>query len=243
MQANIAKKDLRKYANPDRVAELKRFFKTGPGEYAEGDKFLGIFVPDIRKVARQYEQMPLTQLKLLLVSPIHEERLLSLFILNAQFKSASTQEQKTLFNFYVKNIANINNWDLVDASAHYIIGAYLADKDKALLMKLAKSKNMWKRRIAMVATFYEIKLKQFDTALHIAEILVNDKHDLIHKVVGWMLREIGKRDLKAEERFLKRHAKHMPRTMLRYAIEKFPEEKRQHYLSLRNAEYKNICFS
>lgn len=220
---------LNELQNPSKSAGLQRFFKTGPGQYAEGDIFLGINVPTLRKLAKTYADLPLKDIESLLNSAHHEKRLLALLIMVAQHKKSS---RKLLHDCYLKNIARINNWDLVDSSAEYLVGAYVSDKPKVLLLKLAQSEDLWERRIAMIATFHDIKQKKFDTPIHIAEILRNDSHDLIHKAVGWMLREIGKRDLQIEEDFLKKYANTMPRTMLRYAIEKFPEDKRQYYLKL-----------
>lgn len=230
MSAAELKNTLRKLADPKQAKILSRFFKTGKGEYGEGDKFLGIKVPVSRKIAKQFKVVSLEDIRELLYSPIHEERLISLFILTEQFRKADENKKKIIYGFYLKNLKQINNWDLVDLSAEKIIGAYLLDKDKQVLFKLAKSKNLWERRIAIMSTFHFIKNGEFDTTLKVSEFLLNDDHDLIHKAVGWMLREIGKRNLAKEEKFLKQHYKSMPRTMLRYAIEKFPEKRRQAYL-------------
>ncbi|PIW99586.1 MAG: DNA alkylation repair protein [Ignavibacteria bacterium CG_4_8_14_3_um_filter_37_9] len=217
-------------ANKQRAEILQRFFKTGPGEYGEGDVFYGIKVPVQRTVAHQFQHLPLNDLQILLKSKVHEERLIALLILVLKFKYADEVVREKLFKFYLKNSERINNWDLVDLSADKIVGAFLIDKDKSLLFKLAKSSNLWERRIAMLSTYCFIKNGVFEVTLQIAELLLRDQQDLIHKAVGWMLREIGKRDLEPEEEFLKLHYKQMPRTMLRYAIEKFPEAKRQAYL-------------
>lgn len=217
-------------ANKRQAEILQRFFKTGPGEYGEDDIFHGIKVPVQRTIAKQFQHLPLNDLQILLKSKVHEERLIALLILVLKFKYANETVREKLFKFYLNNSERINNWDLVDLSADKIVGAFLIDKDKLLLFKLAKSSNLWERRIAMISTFYFIKNGIFDFTFQIAELLLNDEHDLIHKAVGWMLREIGKRDLEPEEEFLKLHYKQMPRTMLRYAIEKFPESKRQAYL-------------
>ncbi|OIO23382.1 MAG: DNA alkylation repair protein [Ignavibacteria bacterium CG1_02_37_35] len=217
-------------ANKQRAEILQRFFKTGPGEYGEGDVFYGIKVPVQRTVAHQFQHLPLNDLQILLKSKVHEERLIALLILVLKFKYADEIVREKLFKFYLKNSERINNWDLVDLSADKIVGAFLIDKDKSLLFKLAKSSNLWERRIAMLSTYCFIKNGVFEVTLQIAELLLRDQQDLIHKAVGWMLREIGKRDLEPEEEFLKLHYKQMPRTMLRYAIEKFPEAKRQAYL-------------
>ena len=236
MKAKDAQISLKKLANPKRVAQLQRFFKTGPGEYAEGDILIGVYVPDIRKVANKYKTLPITETKKLLKSKIHEDRLLALLILVNQFKNGNLKDQETLYTFYLNNTQYINNWDLVDASAHLIVGPFLEGKSTKILEELAKSENLWERRIAMMATFNEIKKSKFKTALKIAKILLNDSHDLIHKSVGWMLREIGKRDLETEEKFLEKHSTKMPRTMLRYAIERFPKEKYRYFLEKKQSK-------
>ncbi len=224
-------KDLRKLANPEKAKFLAGYFKTGKGEYGEGDLFLGLKVPQTRIVAKKYWQLPLTELEPLIISKIHEERQVLLMILVLKNKKASESEKKQIYDFYLKNTKYINNWDLIDGSAEYIVGSYLADKNKNILYELAKSESIWERRIAMLSTFGYIKNNKFVEALKIAELLLKDQHDLIHKAVGWMLREIGKKDQKIEEEFLKKRYKVMPRTMLRYAIEKFDEKKRRFYLS------------
>jgi 3-methyladenine DNA glycosylase AlkD len=230
MKLTDIKKEINKNANPQKAELLQRFFKTGPGEYGEGDIFLGIMVPVQRSIAKKFKDLPIKDLKELLYSDKHEERLIALLILVEQFKKGDEQKKEDIFTFYHLHRKRINNWDLVDLTAHIISGSYLMNKDKSLLYKLAESKNIWDRRIAVISTFYFIKYNVFDDALCIAEKLLNDKHDLIHKAVGWMLREIGKRDMYAEEGFLEKNYKKMPRTMLRYAIEKFPEKKRLAYL-------------
>ncbi len=227
---NRLKSDLKKLANPEKAKILQRFFKTGKGEYGEGDVFLGITVPGQRKIAKQYSDLPLKETGELLSSRIHEHRLTALLILVIKYKKADENVRKKLATFYIKNFRHINNWDLVDLSAEKILGDYLLDRDKSLLYKLTKSKNIWKRRISIMTTFQFIRNNRFDDTLKISELLLQDEHDLIHKAVGWMLREIGKRDQAVEEKFLKQHYRKMPRTMLRYAIEKFDEEKRQFYL-------------
>ena len=210
------KKDLQKIANPAKGKILMRYFKTGKGEYGEGDKFLGLVVPDQRKIAKKYKDLPLKETEKLLQSGVHEHRLTALFILIHQFSKGAEKEG---YNLYYKNRKFVNNWDLVDSSAPYIMGEYLMDKKRDVLYRLAQSKSLWDRRIAMLSTFTFIKNNEFDDSLAIAEILVNDEHDLIHKAVGWMLREIGKRDPKPEIKFLKKHHKTMPRVMYRYAVE------------------------
>jgi 3-methyladenine DNA glycosylase AlkD len=221
---------LRNQANPEQAKNLSRFFKTDKGEYGESDEFLGIKVPVSRKIAKQFTKLSLEEIQGLLNSSIHEERLIALFILTEQFRKADAARKKIIYGFYLKNTKRVNNWDLVDLSAEKIIGAYLLFKDKKVLFKLACSKNLWERRIAIMSTFYFIKNGFFETTLKISEILLKDDHDLIHKAVGWMLREIGNRNLKVEEDYLTKHYKNMPRTMLRYAVENFPEKKRQAYL-------------
>jgi len=217
-------------ANKSHAVILQRFFKTGPGEYGEGDVFHGIKVPVLRTISKQFQHLSLQDIQAMLKSIYHEERLVALFILVLKFKKADVTERERIFNFYMKNSKRINNWDLVDLSADKIVGAYLFDKDIALLTELSGSDNLWERRISIIATFYFIRAGVFEPTLRIASKLLRDKHDLIHKAVGWMLREIGKRDLETEEEFLLLHYKTMPRTMLRYAIERFPEAKRQAYL-------------
>ncbi|MBW1897026.1 MAG: DNA alkylation repair protein [Deltaproteobacteria bacterium] len=224
------RKNLRKIGDKERAETSQRFFKTGPGEYAEGDLFLGIRVPELRKLAKVYEHITLTETTELLQSAIHEERLLALFIIIRRYAKGTEVEQKKIYGFYLKNIRFVNNWDLVDTSAEHIVGAFLKDKPRELLYKLAKSKRLWERRIAIISTFHYIKRDEFSETLKISGMLLADEEDLIHKAVGWMLREVGKRDLETEETFLRKHYRIMPRTMLRYAIEKFPESKRQRYL-------------
>lgn len=228
---NLAELHLTVKKNSDRFLSkfLQRFFKTGKGEYAEGDVFAGIKVPVSRKIAKQFKELSLKELSLLIKSKIHEERLIALFILVDKMKRAEGKEKGKIFNFYIKNLRYVNNWDLVDLSADKIIGDYLYDKERKLLFELSKG-NLWERRIAVMSTFNFIKKNDYNTTLKIVGLLLNDKEDLIHKAAGWMLREIGNRDIKREEEFLKMHYKNMPRTMLRYAIEKFPEKKRKSYL-------------
>jgi 3-methyladenine DNA glycosylase AlkD len=227
---NQVKKDLKNLANPEKAKILQRFFKTGKDEYGEGDVFLGITVPEQRRIAKKYSELPLKEIQKLLSGKIHEHRLTALLILVIKYKKADDTDQKKISSFYINNFRHINNWDLVDLSAEKILGDYLLEKDKSLLYRLAKSKNLWERRIAIMATFHFIKNNRFNDTLKISKLLLNDEHDLIHKAVGWMLRETGKRDREVEEKFLQKHYRKMPRTMLRYAIEKFNENKRQFYL-------------
>jgi 3-methyladenine DNA glycosylase AlkD len=223
--------ELRKLGNAEIARHSLRFFKTGPGQYGAGDRFLGIRVPDLRVITKKYQTISLDDAAELLKSEFHEERLTALFILVRRYqKPVEANEREAIYRLYLDSTRWINNWDLVDCSAEHIVGAHLRERDKRPLYKLAGSASLWERRIAMMATFHFIKHRQFDDALRIAAILLTDPEDLIHKAVGWMLREIGKRDLQTEERFLRRHCRAMPRTMLRYAIEKFPEEKRQRYM-------------
>jgi 3-methyladenine DNA glycosylase AlkD len=222
------KNELKSKASPKKARLLMRFFKTGPGEYGEGDIFCGVMVPQTRATAQKYADLGLASVVKLLRSKIHEERLSALLILVKKFEAG--EKMSEIYNLYLKNAAHINNWDLVDLSVHKIVGAYLVDKPKTVLYKLARSKNLWERRMAIIATARFIGQNEFSETLKIAEMLLKDEQDLIHKAVGWMLREIGKRDLKAEENFLEKYYKKMPRTMLRYAIEKFPPIKRKHYL-------------
>lgn len=217
-------------AKKERGEFFQRFFKTREGEYAEGDQFLGLRVPQVRALAKEYREISLEEVLKLLRSPIHEIRQLALFILVWQFKKGDESKRKKIYDLYFKNKKYVNNWDLVDGSAEHIIGAYLFDRDRSILKTLARSGSLWDRRIAILSCFHFIKKKDFSTALEIASILLKDKEDLIHKAVGWMLREIGERDIRTETSFLKKYYGKMPRTMLRYAIEKFEPGLRQQYL-------------
>lgn len=225
------RKSLREVANPEIAAHSQRFFKTGPGEYGENDQFIGIRVPVLRKFAKQFKELSLPNTEKLLQSKIHEERLLALIILVNHFAKANDEpSRKRVYDCYDRNLRFVNNWDLVDSSAHLIAGPYLQEKSRKQLYRWAKSNVLWERRIAIMATLAYIKEHDFEDTLKLAEILLEDKEDLIQKSVGWMLREIGNRDLAVEEAFLKKHYLAMPRTMLRYAIEKFPEPLRKKYL-------------
>ena len=219
---------LKALGNKTAAKHAMRFFKTGPGQYGEGDLFLGIRVPVLHQVAKEHCGIALDDAIELLQSPLHEVRLLALFIMVLQYKRGGNAT--AIYRAYLAHTHRINNWDLVDGSAADIVGAHLFDRNHQPLYKLAKSKNLWERRIAIVATFYFIRRNQFDDTLAIADLLLNDKEDLMHKAAGWMLREVGKRDLKVEEEFLLPRYKQMPRTMLRYAIERFPEPRRLAYL-------------
>jgi len=224
------KESLQKLADKNTAEVLQRFFKTGAGEYGEGDVFIGIKVPPLRKLAAEFQDTPLKSVRRLLKSDIHEERTLALMILVRQFARADENVRERIYDFYVAHTSFINNWDLVDGSAPYIVGPFLWKRDRSPLYVLAKSTSLWERRIAILSTFYFIRQNDFVDALKISEVLVADEHDLIHKAVGWMLREIGKRDRAVEESFLKPRCRTMPRTMLRYAIERFPEPHRRRYL-------------
>lgn len=224
------RKDLKKLSNKKKALVMQRFFKTGEGEYGFGDVFLGLTVPQSRSLAIKYKDLSFEQITQLLRSEIHEERLISLLILVHQFQHEEML-QRRVYEFYVKNTKLINNWDLVDLSSDKIVGEYLIDKPRIILYKLVKSNNLWERRIAMIATYAFIKKGEFEDTLKIAEELIADKNDLIQKAVGWMLREVGNRDISTEEKFLKIHYKNMGRVALRYAIEKFPEKIRKNYLA------------
>lgn len=236
MKAANVRKELKSMADPDKAVILQRFFKTGLGQYGEGDIFIGVTVPQSRKIAKKFSQLQLVEVKTLLYSRIHEERLVALLILVWRYSSAldNREEKEEIVKFYLDNIKQVNNWDLVDLSAPNILGVHLMvdnrdDRRRKLLYKLAKSENVWERRIAIVATYHFIRNGDFSDTLQIAEMLLQDRHDLIHKAAGWMLREVGKRDSAAEEAFLEKHCNVMPRTMLRYAIERLPESKRRRY--------------
>ncbi|MFA6587650.1 MAG: DNA alkylation repair protein [Patescibacteria group bacterium] len=222
--------DYKKLDNPKQANILRGFFKTGKGEYGEGDVFLGIKVPVQRSAVKKYYDLPINDVIRILTNKIHEYRLSALFILVHKFQKGDDALKNQIFNLYLKNTKFINNWDLVDLSAPNIVGNYLLDKPRTILYELAKSKNLWERRISVLSTFTFIRQNDFKDTLRISGILLNDKHDLIHKAVGWMLREIGKRNKKIEENFLKKYYRQMPRTMLRYAIERFPKAKQQKYL-------------
>ncbi|HAZ12860.1 MAG: DNA alkylation repair protein [Bdellovibrionales bacterium GWA2_49_15] len=233
------KAEFRQEKNAQHASAISRFFKTGKGQYGEGDQFLGIKVPVIRKYAKKYKATQISVLSQLVTSQFHEERLLALIILVMQYqqavKEADTATRNAIYKTYLKAHPSINNWDLVDVTTEHIMGAQLFGTDCKVLYTWAKSKILWKRRMAIMATFHFIRRGDFYHTLKIAEILLHDEHDLIHKAVGWLLREIGKREQKVEESFLKKHAHVMPRTMLRYAIEKFPEKKRRAYLQRRSS--------
>lgn len=227
-------KEIEKSANKEKAELYQRFFKTGKGEYGEGDIFLGLTMPQQREIAKKYYDLSLPKIQELLKSKIHEYRMTGLIILVEKYKKAKSDEDKAnIFNFYLKNTKKINNWDLVDVTCPRIVGDFLFRNDKKhrkILYNLAHSDNLWEKRIGIISTRAFINKGEFEDALAISEILLNDKHDLIHKAVGWMLREVGKKDKTVLEKFLKFHYKNMPRTALRYAIEKFPEDERKKYL-------------
>jgi 3-methyladenine DNA glycosylase AlkD len=230
-EAEAIRTELRSLADPEKAIVLKRFFKTGPGEYGEGDLFHGIVVPKIRSVVKAHRSAPLGDVLNMLQSAYHEERLTALLILVEQYRRGDSSAKMEIYDLYLASTSHINNWDLVDLTAQHIVGDYLAGKDTSVLARLARSKSLWERRIAMLSTFHFIRSGESREALRIAELLLNDSHDLIHKAVGWMLREVGKRcSEQIERRFLDKHAAHMPRTMLRYAIEHFEENVRRQYL-------------
>ena len=230
MRVKTIHNDLMLLANKEIAKHSQRFFKTGKGEYGESDIFLGIRVPVLRKLVNKYRGISLEEVSKLLHSKFHEERLLAVLMLVQLFKTGGDEEQKQICCLYLENTKFINNWDLVDISAGNIVGAYLYEKDREPLFRLVKSQNLWERRISIISTFHFIRNYDFDDTLKIAEILLNDKEDLIHKAVGWMLREVGKRELEIEEEFLQEHYQEMPRTMLRYAIERITEARRKMYL-------------
>jgi len=227
-------KEIEEHKNEKKAELLQRFFKTGKGEYGEGDIFYGIMVPIQREIVKQFSDLSFNDLQTLLNTKIHEKRLIALLILVKQFEKANKikdeKKQKEIFEFYLKNVRNINNWDLVDLSAPRICGIYLLDKDKSILYKLASSNNLWEKRISILSTFWFIKENKFEDAIKLAELFLKEKHDLMHKAVGWMLREIGKKDKQVLINFLNKHYKNMPRTMLRYSLERLSEKEKKFYM-------------
>ena len=232
---SAVRRRLHEAGDPDDAVFLQRFFKTGPGQYGEGDRFLGIRVPMTRTLAREFVTLPLNDIEKLLHDKWHEARLLALVLLVNRYARADAAEQLQVYRIYVANTDRINNWDLVDLSAPGIVGAHLETRPRKPLDTLAKSKSLWERRIAIVATYHFIRRDEFDDTLRISTTLLGDSHDLIHKAVGWMLREVGKRDERVLERFLEKHALEMPRTALRYAIERMSPAKRKHFMRRRTA--------
>jgi 3-methyladenine DNA glycosylase AlkD len=233
--AGAVKSALHEFADPDRAALCWRYFRAGPGEYAEDDKFIGLTVPQQRKIARGFRNLPLKEVQRLLDDPVHECRFTALVILVDQYEQAKTETvRKTIYEFYMQQLDHVNNWDLVDTSAPKIVGAYLWQKSHQPLFKLARAKHLWKNRIAIISTMYFIRQGDFETTLALAEALMEHPHDLIHKAVGWMLREVGNKDSAVLMCFLQKHARVMPRTMLRYAIEKLPASQRELFLKLKS---------
>lgn len=230
MQLNKIQTKLRKSADKEKAKILQRFFKTGKGEYGEGDKFLGVQMPILRNLVKEFPDVTIDESIELLKSIYHEERMLALLFMVHRFTKGDEKTKKKIYQLYLKNTSQINNWDFIDVTSPHIVGAWLRDKDRKVLYKLAKSTSLWERRIAIISTFHFIRKKDFEDTLAISTILLRDKEDLIHKAVGWMLREIGNRSLETEETFLIKHYKQMPRTMLRYAIEKFSEVRRREFL-------------
>jgi len=231
MSLKSLRAEFRKLAQPGDVPNLNRFFKTGAGEYGEGDKFLGIRVPETRKAVKKFRDESLRTATSLLTSPYHEERLLAALMLVDRYERGDDEMRARVYDTYMSHRAGLNNWDIIDSSAHKIVGPWLQDRDRKPIYDLAKSRSLWDRRIAIISTYYYIRQADFSDTLKLAAQLHDDTEDLIHKAVGWMLREVGNRDRKVEERFLATHYKKMPRTMLRYAIEKFPERQRKAYLN------------
>lgn len=230
MTAQEIQKELETYSIPEKREHLSYFFKTGKGQYGEGDMFMGIVVPDTRKVAKKYKMTDFDELEKLLDSEYHECRLCALLILVERFKKVGEEDRKRIVDFYLAHSHRINNWDLVDLSAKDIVGEYLTDKDRSILYKLAESQLLWDQRIAVISTFAFIRRNDFKDILALSEKLLLHKHDLMHKAMGWMLREVGKRDINVLRSFLDKHYKQMPRTMLRYSLEKFSAEERSHYM-------------
>jgi 3-methyladenine DNA glycosylase AlkD len=237
MTASTIMKRLRAVATPEKAAVLARFFKTGPGQYGEGDRFLGVMVPEQRKLAKEFRDLPLPEVETLLASPYHEARLTGFLVLTCAFERADESRRREFYEFTLVHRAALNNWDLVDVIAPVIIGGWLLERpaDRKLLRKYAKSTDLWERRIAIVATLAFIRAGDFGDTLAISEVLLGDKHDLIHKATGWMLREVGKRDVAVLRGFLGEHAARMPRTALRYAIERLPEAERKAWLAVPRA--------
>ncbi len=216
--------------DPGGASILQKFFKTGPGEYGEGDVFRGVRIPILRKLSAKYHDLSLPHVEQLLHSTFHEDRMLAILIFIRRYAKGDEATKAKVYRLYLKNRKSINNWDLIDVSAAHIVGAFLWDKDRGMIHRLAQSNSLWDRRIAIISTFYFIRRGEFDETLAIARMLLLDTEDLIHKATGWMLREVGNRNLQVEEDFLRAHYNQMPRTMLRYAIEKFPDERRKRYL-------------
>lgn len=235
MTAAFVLSELQSIGSSEKAVHLSRFFKTGPGQYGEGDRFLGVMVPYSRAIAKANKAMPLEEVQLLLESPWHEARLCALLILVYRFKERkiTEEEREQIYSFYIKNARRCNNWDLVDLSCRDIVGEYLVDKERSILYRLADSENLWEQRIAIVATWAFIRRSDFNDTLALTERLMAHKHDLMHKAVGWMLREVGKKDRETLTNFLEKNATQLPRTTLRYAIEHYPEPQRQYFLKMK----------
>ena len=230
MTSELLIESLQMSADKEKAQFLQRFFKTGRGQYAESDVFWGIKVPETRQVAKAYRSMPLVELGIIMKNPVHEVRLCGLMVLIEQFNKAKEADKKRIIDFYLSHTQYINNWDLVDLSCYKILGNYLLDKPRDVLYRMAKSKNMWEQRIAIVSTLAFIRNYEFDDTLAISEVLLDHRHDLIHKAVGWMLRELAKKDEFAMLQFIEKHYNRLSRTTLRYAIERLPEEQRKNIL-------------
>jgi len=230
MNAEFIVNELQSVGTPEKAAHLQKFFKTGPGQYGEGDVFIGVVVPHTRSIAKANMQMPLTEIRILLKSKYHEARLCALLILTERFKKAAEKERKDIFDFYLKNASRANNWDLVDLSCPTVVGVYLLNKDRKILYNFAESDCLWEQRIAIVSTYAFIRENDFSDTLELSKKLLTHKHDLMHKAVGWMLREVGKRNRRTLTDFLEEYAIKLPRTTLRYAIEHYPEPERQYFL-------------
>lgn len=230
LNAATMRSRLRSLADPRKAEVLKRFFRTGPGEYGNGDVFIGVVVPRIRALVKEFSGCPPGELRRLLVSAVHEERMLALLLLVDRFERGNDREKRAVYDLYLRNSRCVNNWDLVDVTAPKIVGRFLEERSRAPLHRLARSRSLWERRIAVVSTFHFIRQDDFGDTLRIVETLLPDGHDLIRKASGWMLREVGKRDRPVLEAFLRKHCRRMPRTTLRYAIERFPERLRRRYL-------------
>ena len=233
MNEDFILSELFSVGTPEKAAHLQKFFKTGPGQYGEGDVFIGVVVPHTRSIAKANLQTPLAEIRKLLKSKYHEARLCALLILTERFKKAPEKERKEIFTFYLKNTTCVNNWDLVDLSCPTVVGEYLLDKNRDILYKLAESECLWEQRISIVSTYAFIRENDFYDTLELSKKLFTHKHDLMHKAVGWMLREAGKRDRKTLTDFLEEYATKMPRTTLRYAIEHYPEPERQYFLKMK----------
>ncbi len=236
-KAEDLQKELRRLADPVKARVLQGFFKTGPGEYGEGDLFLGVVIPVLRGLVKRTAGFSFSELSKLLASPFHEDRMMAVLILAKQFQESDKNGRGKVYRFYLQNLDRINNWDLVDVSAPGVVGAYLLEQNKKIPSALSKSKDLWRRRVAMISTFAFIRKGRFEETFRLAEALIQDEHDLMHKASGWMLREAGKRNPERLKEFLEKFAPRMPRTMLRYAIEKFPQARRQRYLRMKRKDH------